>query len=164
VCSGMHPERRIRTGKNTGIGRVPVLVIRDQHFMAGRRADRRHPAGLAPADRPRRRPGPRRAQDPALPGAARRRPVDSRRPAAPPQDFRELALGRGHRCCLGQDHRPAARSLNCGKPWLRHQRKSPGTVEPRPPGPPAGPLSYPSPTIKINKQLQPSRKAGELSR
>ena len=62
---------------------VPVLVIRDQHRLAGRRADRRHPAGLAPADRPRRRPGPRRAQDPALPGAARRRPADPRQPATP---------------------------------------------------------------------------------
>jgi hypothetical protein len=45
-------------------------------------------------------------------------------------------------------HAPLTRRRACPIPTsLRHQ----GTVEPRPPGPTAGPLSRPGPTIKITK-------------
>jgi hypothetical protein len=58
---------------------LPVPVAGDQLRVADRIPDRRHPAGLAPAPGPRRRPGPHRAENPA-PHPARRRPTHPRRP------------------------------------------------------------------------------------
>jgi hypothetical protein len=87
-------EDAIRTGKGLRHRQVPVHRAGDEQGLAGRRPDRRGPAGLAPAARPGRPPGPGRAEDPALPHPARRRPAGPRRPPAPPQDRRQLALGR----------------------------------------------------------------------
>jgi hypothetical protein len=61
-------EDCIRTGKDRQGHRhrqVPQPRIRAQPGLAGRRSDRRHPAGLAAAARARRAPGRGRAQDPA---------------------------------------------------------------------------------------------------
>ena len=76
------------------------------------RADRRHPARLAAAARPRRRPRQSRAQDAALPHPARRRPPGAQRPPPPPQDLRDLALGNRDRNCLGPGHRPAPAKIH----------------------------------------------------
>ena len=41
---------------------------------------------------------------------------------------------------------------------------TPGPVEPQPPGPPAGPLSYPPPKLKIRNTARTSLQAGTRSR
>jgi len=112
--------------------------------------DRRHLDRLAPADRPGRRPGPRRAQDPALPTAPRRRPPDPRRPPPAPQDRRDLALGGRLRNRLGTGHRAAPRPLTSTNTILAHEREHRGPWKPPDTGPPAGPLTYPNPKIKIH--------------
>src|SRR6266568_7016556 len=63
-------EDGVRTGKDTGLGKFPR--VRAQPGVAGRRPDRRRPAGLAAAARPRRPARQGRAKDPALPHPARR--------------------------------------------------------------------------------------------
>ena len=148
-------EDCVRTGKDTGIGTLPLPPVRPQPGLAGRRADRRHPAGLAAAARPRRRPRQSRAQDPALPPPARRRPPDPQRPPAAPQNRRHLALGTGDRDRLGADHRPAPSPLTSTKPSQRSRKEPRGPWNPRPPGPPAGPPSYPDPKIKIHYAALP---------
>jgi hypothetical protein len=105
---------------------IPLPVLRDQRRMAICRPDRRHPAGLAQAARPRRRPGPRGTQDPPS-GAARRCPADPQRPAPPAENPRDLALGRCHRHRLDQDRCPAASPLTRGLPIpATHGRENPG--------------------------------------
>jgi hypothetical protein len=84
-------EDAYRTGKDCGIGKFPSqsLAMNKAWMSAALTA-----ATLAPAARPRRRPGQGRTQDAALPGPPRRRPPVPRRPPTAPQDLRHLALGR----------------------------------------------------------------------
>ena len=88
-------EDRIRCGKDTGLGRMPVPAVRDQRRLADLRADRDRPARLDPDHPAARRPrtGQGRTEDAALPTAARRRPARPRRPQTPTQDRPHLALG-----------------------------------------------------------------------
>ena len=119
-------EDCIRTGKDCGIGRFPSHDFAINSAWLAAVLDRRDLAVLAAAHRPGRRPGPRRAQDPALPDPARRREAGPRRPPPAAENPRHLALGRRHRHRLGPDHRPATRTLTSGKPSLRHGRSNPG--------------------------------------
>jgi len=57
-----HPHRQRMRHRQ-----VPLHLAGPEQGVVGRCPDRRGPAGLAQAARPRRRPRPRRAQDPALP-------------------------------------------------------------------------------------------------
>ena len=109
-------------GKTQGSA-FPVRVVCDQLGVAGRLADRRHPAGLAAAAGPRRRPGLRRAEGSALPRPARRRPAGPRRPPAPPENRGNLALGGRHRRRLDADHHAAARPLTNSKPSLQPRKE-----------------------------------------
>jgi hypothetical protein len=86
--------------------------------------DRRHAADLAQVHRPRRRPRQGRAQDPALPSPARRRPAGARRTAPPAEDRRHLALGRPDRRRLDTHRSTGARALTsvCQCPAPANQR------------------------------------------
>ena len=118
-------EDCIRTQK-AGIGQFPLARLRDELRVAGRLLDRRGLAVLAAAHRPRRRPGPRRAEDFALPGPACRREAGPRRAAAAAENPRDLALGTGHRHRLGPHHRAATRTLTSQKPSRDTERRNPG--------------------------------------
>jgi hypothetical protein len=74
-------------------GPHPVTDIRDQPGVADRGHARRRPHHLDPAPTPARRVGQGRAQDPALPAAARRREADPRPTPAPATHPTLLALG-----------------------------------------------------------------------
>ncbi len=56
---------------------------------------------------------------------------------------------------LGPDHRPRRKPLTSRKPGRDHGRTNPGPVEPRPPGPAAGPPSYPDRKISNHSAAQP---------
>jgi hypothetical protein len=103
----------------------------------------------------------RRAQDPALPGPARRCPADPQQPAPPAEGPRHLALGRCRCHRLGPDNRPAASTLTSSTTSLRPTEGNPGDRgTPSHTGPPAGSLSYPHPKIKIiTRSQQPGRQA-----
>ena len=90
---------------------VPIPRLRVQCRVAGRLANRRHPAGLAQAHRSRRRPGQGRAQGSALPCPARCRPPGTRRPAPAAENRRHLALGQPDRRRLDTHRRPRAPAL-----------------------------------------------------
>ena len=142
---GRHPHRE-------GLRHRPVSLarFRDQFGVAGRCPARGHPAGLAAAAGLGRRPGPRRAQDPALQDLARRRAAGPRRATAPAENLQNLALGHRNSHRLGPDQRPTASPMNNAKPSPRSRKEQRrGPWNPRPPGPPTGLLSYPNPTIKI---------------
>jgi hypothetical protein len=58
---------------------------------------------------------------------------------------------------------PAPSALTSSKPPLQHGRNNPGPVEPRPPGPPAGPPSHPDPKITNCSTAQPPSRASHPS-
>jgi Transposase DDE domain group 1 len=112
-----------------------MVTCGHQLRVADRLVDRRHPAGLAPAPGPRRRPGQSRAENPPLPHPARRRPAHPQRTATTAQDPRHLALGPGHRRRLDPDRRPAPGTLTSRKPSLRSPKdknRARGTPATRP--------------------------------
>ena len=87
-------EDAIRTGKDCGIGKYPsssLAMNKAWQAAALTAAALLAWLRLLALDG---RPGQGRAEDPALPHPARRRPADPRRPPAPPQDPGQLALGR----------------------------------------------------------------------
>ena len=122
-------EDCVRTGKDTGIGKLPP--VRPQPGLAGRRPDRRRLAGLAAAARARRPAGQGRAHDPALPPPPRRSPADPQRPAPRAENRRHLALGPSNHDRLEPDHRPATRPLTStkpsGPPWREQTSGARGT-------------------------------------
>src|SRR5215472_6419153 len=78
-------------------------------------------------------------------------PPGPQRPPPTLEDRHHLALGSSDRHRMEPGHRPAASALTSIKPSLRQTKEqTAGPVEPWPPGPPAGPPSYPNPKIKIN--------------
>ena len=88
-------EDAIRTGKDCGIGHFPSFDFGINTRVADRVDDRADPARLAQAPGPGRRPGQSRAEDAALPRAARRRPPGPRRAPPNPENPGHLAVGRG---------------------------------------------------------------------
>jgi hypothetical protein len=80
-------EDVIRTGKDTGWD-ISLARLHGQPGLAGCRDDRLHPAGLAEAACPGRRPDESRAEGAALPPPARSRPPRPRRTPPDPQDRR----------------------------------------------------------------------------
>ena len=61
---------------------------------------------------------------------------------------------------LDPDHRPAASTLTSSNPSLATRKEQPrGPWNPRPPGPPAGPPSYPDPKITNRSTAQPRSRA-----
>jgi hypothetical protein len=125
---GPHPHREKLRHRP-----VPLARFRDQLRLAGRLPHRRDPARLAAAHRPGRRPGPRGAEDPALPAPARRGKAGPRRTPPTAENLPNLALGGGHSHRLGPDHRPAAGTLTSSKPSREHGRNHRGPWNPRPP-------------------------------
>src|SRR5262249_464076 len=115
---------------------VPLRLVRLQPGLAGRIPDRRDPDRLASAAHPRRPPRQSRAQNLALPDPARRRPADPRRPAAPPEDRHNLAVGASDRDRLGPDRRPASPTLT--------SRNHPNDQGRRPPGARGTPGTWPA--------------------
>jgi Transposase DDE domain group 1 len=141
---GRHPHRQGLRHRQ-----VPLHLAGHERGLAGRRPDRRRPAGLAAPARPGRRPGPRRAQDLALPHPARRRTPDPQRPPPLPQHRRDLALGTRDRSRPETRQRPGPGTLTAHPASRRPGKEQRDPWNPRPPGPPAGPLPYPHPKIKI---------------
>ena len=130
------------------------MHLRGQRGLADRGDDRADPARLAQAAGPGRRPGQRRAQDAALPGAARRRPAPPPRTAPPPQNPGHLAMGRSDHHRVAADRRAPASPLTSPKSSLQPKEGVPGPWHPRPPGPPAGPPSYPAAKIHARNAPQ----------
>jgi Transposase DDE domain group 1 len=124
-------EDCVRTGKDTGIGKLPShLFALNQAWLAAALIA----ATLLAWLRLLALDGPlcqSRAQDLALPHPARRRPADPQRTPAPPQNRCHLALGTSDRDRLGPDRRAAASTLTSANPSLRPRKKQPaGPVEP----------------------------------
>ncbi len=138
---------------------LSLARFRDQLRLAGRLVDRGHPAGLAAAAGPGRRPGPRRTENPALQDLARRRPADPQRPTPPAENLPNLALGHRDHHRLDPPQHPAPSPLTSTKPPPRSRKEQTRDPwNPRPPGPLAGTLSYPDPKIKIlNEAQRPSQ-------
>ena len=95
------------------------------------------------------------------PDPARRRPPRARRTATIPENRRDLAVGRGDHHRLAADPGHPASPLTTANPSQRARKETPGLEPPatRPPGPPAGPLSYPGTKIRTPEhaaQRQPS--------
>ena len=86
-------EDKIRNLKQTGIGRFPSRDLPINQNLAAARVDRGRPDRLDPDHPPDQRPGQGRAQDAALPAAARRRPPDTRATPNQNQNRPSLALG-----------------------------------------------------------------------
>jgi hypothetical protein len=124
---GLHPHRQGHRHRP-----LPQPLLRAQPGLAGRRPDRRRPAGLAAAARPGRASRQSRAQDPALPPPAHRRPPDHQQPPQAPQDRRYLALGTSDHHRLGTDHSPAAGPLTSSGTRPGDQERTQGPVEPHP--------------------------------
>lgn len=147
---GRHPHRQRSRHRPVSLAR-----LRDQLRLSGRRPHRGDPAGLAATAGPGRRPGPRRAQDPPLQDLARRRSAGTQRATAPAESLPGLAVD--HRCShrLDPHQRPATGPMNSAKPSRDHGRNNRGDPwNPRPPGPPAGPLPYPNPEINLFNEAQ----------
>jgi hypothetical protein len=124
-------EDVIRTGKDTGLGHFPYVArLQGQPGVARRVHDRLHPAGLAEAAGPGRRPCEGRTEDSALPRAARRRPARARRAAAMAENRRVLALGRADHRRLAADQRASASTLTSTNLSRRARKGNPGAVEP----------------------------------
>ncbi len=142
-------EDAIRTGKDCGIGKFPshLLSLNRAWFAAALTAA----ALLAWLRLLALDSDLAKAEPKALrPHLARRRPPGAHRPPAPPQNLRHLALGTRDRDRLAAHQRPAPSPLTSTKPSQRPRKQPRGPWNPRPPGPPAGPLSLPDPKIKIH--------------
>ena len=152
-------EDRIRTGKDCGIGHFPSqsLAINSAWLTASLIA-----ATLLAwlAHRPGRRPGKSRAENPALPGPARRGEADPRREAPTAQDPRNLALGPRDRRRLGRITARRRPLTSSNPPQQQGRKNNRGAWNPRPPGPPAGPPSYPDPKITIRSRFSRPPSAG----
>ncbi len=146
-------EDGIRTGKDTGIGHFPSHDFKiNSAWLAAALIAATLLAWLRLL-----------AENPAVQDPACRRPAGPRRPAAPPADRGELALGRCHRRCLVHDHRPAAGTLTTTKPSPLPRKGTDlgASGNPRYPAPPAGSPSYPEPRIKIGNVPQRAVPAGD---
>ncbi len=161
--SGLCPRRRIRAGKDCGIGHFPSESFAiNSAWLAASLIAATLLAWLKllalDGDLAKAEPKTLR-QDPARRGAA-----GPRRAPAPPADRGGLAVGGGDRRRMGRDQRPAAGPVSRAKTSLRSRKEPWGPWNPRPPGPPAGPLSYPDPKIKIDNAPQrvPATKTGPV--
>ena len=123
-------EDVIRTGKDTGPRSFPLPRLRLNQAWLDAVHDRLHPAVLAQAARPGRRPRESRAEDAALPRPARRRPPRPRRTPQNPENRRVLALGRGDHHRLAAHPGPPAPHLTSTNPSRRARKETPGPVEP----------------------------------
>ena len=136
---GRHPHRQGHRPRA-----FPLARLQGQPGVARRVHDRLHPAGLAEAARPGRRPREGRAEDAALPRPARRRPPRPRR--APQDASKSPRPGPGPRRSPppGSASRPSRKPPDQREPVPAEQERRPrGPWNPRPPGPTAGPPSYP---------------------
>ena len=120
-------EDVIRTGKDTGLGHFPSHDYTVNQAWPGASM---HPAGLAEAHRPGRRPGQGGAEDAALPRPARRRPPRPRRAAQAPEDRRDLALGRSGRRRLAAHPGHPAPHLTSKNPSRRARKETQGPWNP----------------------------------
>src|SRR5262249_21437590 len=87
----------------------------------------------------RRRPGPRRTQDPTLPLPAHRRPTDPQRTKTPPENPPNLALGSRHRPRLGPHQRPPTSTLTTPHPFPPHSQTLGARATPAHPPPQPAP-------------------------
>ena len=151
-------EDAIRTGKDAGLGHFPSFDFGVNAAWLTAAMTGQILLGLAQAAGPGRRPGQSRAQDAALPGAARRGPAGPRRAAAPPENPGDLAVGRGDHGRLAAHRRAPASPLTSAKPSLRSRKENPGAR-----GTPGHPARQPghrhTPTLKSRPQTGPSRRS-----
>jgi hypothetical protein len=136
-------EDGIRTGKDCGIGTFP------------RKISRSIPPGwpLLALDGDLARAEPKTLRYKIL---HHRRPAGPWRATASAENLQNLAVGHRDSHRLGPPQRPAAGSVTSAKtsPRSRKEHHSGARGTPRPPGPPAGSLSYPDPKIKILNEAQ----------
>jgi hypothetical protein len=129
------PWRRIRTGKDCGIGKFPshLLTMNQAWFTAALVAAAliawlkliALDGHLARACR---------AENTVLPALPHRCPPRPERTPKAAQDRHDLALGRCHRHCLGTRHRPAPSPLTSPDPVPSARKEPQGLWKPRRPG------------------------------
>ena len=123
-------EDAIRTGKDTGLGHFPSFDFGvNTAWLAAAMTGQILLAWLQAAG-PGRRPGQGRAQDVALPRAARCGPAGPRRAAAAPENPGHLAVGRGDHDRLAAHRRAPASPLTSANRPCDPGRRTPGPVEP----------------------------------
>ena len=127
--SGLCPRRRIRVGKDCGIGHFPSESFAiNSAWLAASLIAATLLAWLKllalDGDLAKAEPKTLR-QDPARRGAA-----GPRRAPAPPADRGGLAVGGGDRRRMGRDQRPAAGPVSRAKTSLRSRKEPWGPVEP----------------------------------
>ena len=124
-------EDTIRNGKQTGLGHLPLRLLRHQPGLMHCCCYRLRPAVLVSAAVPGRTPDQGRTQDPAVPATEHRRPHHPRPTQTHNPHPRDLALGRPTRHLSDRRARAAATDpMLINHAPVPDSKTTPGPVEP----------------------------------